>query len=49
MLTNKGVQRKDLEVPNPAKAEFLVAEGEELIEVFEYCNLHGLWKSKLKK
>ncbi|MFA9379795.1 MAG: desulfoferrodoxin family protein [Acetanaerobacterium sp.] len=44
--TSKGGQRKNLTVGKPPVAEFLLAEGEELISVFEYCNLHGLWSAK---
>lgn len=45
LVTNKGVQRKYL-TPNEApKAEFVLLEGETVLEVYEYCNLHGLWKA----
>lgn len=43
--TNKGSQIKYLEPNTPPKAEFVLAEGEELVAVYEYCNLHGLWKA----
>ena len=29
------------------KAEFLVAPGDEPVAVYEYCNLHGLWKKEI--
>ena len=44
--TNKGNQRKLLHPGEEPKAEFALLEGEEVLEVFEYCNLHGLWRSK---
>lgn len=43
--TNKGSQIKYLEPNTPPKAEFALSEGEELVAVYEYCNLHGLWKA----
>lgn len=30
------------------KADFLLAEGDEAIEVYAYCNLHGLWKGQVE-
>ena len=44
--TNKGNQRKLLRPGEEPKAEFALLEGEEVQEVYEYCNLHGLWRSK---
>ncbi|MBQ0064354.1 MAG: desulfoferrodoxin Dfx [Firmicutes bacterium] len=41
--TNKGIQRKCLNPEEAPKAEFLMVEGEELVAVYAYCNLHGLW------
>lgn len=43
--TSKGYQIKCLKPGDAPKAEFLLAEGESLVAVYEYCNLHGLWKS----
>lgn len=42
--TDKGVLRKHLAPGQEPKAEFVLADGENLVEVYEYCNLHGLWK-----
>ena len=43
--TREGNQRKTL-VPGAApKAEFLIGEDDEVIAVYAYCNLHGLWKA----
>lgn len=44
LKTNKGVQKKYLSPGEEPKAEFILAEGEAPVEVYEYCNLHGLWK-----
>ena len=43
--TNKGSQIKYLQPGQPPEASFVLAEGEEVAAVYEYCNLHGLWKS----
>ena len=45
LQTNHGVQIKYLEPENPPVASFALADGEEVVEVLEYCNLHGLWKA----
>jgi len=44
--TDKGFHRHDL---NPAEAPEAVftLPGEKVIAVYEYCNLHGLWKTAL--
>ena len=26
------------------EAKFVLAEGEEVVAAYEYCNLHGFWK-----
>lgn len=33
-----------LDYTDKPKAEFKLADGEELIAAYEYCNLHGLWE-----
>ena len=43
--TKEGVQFKSLAPGMEPKAEFALTPGDEVIEVFEYCNLHGLWKA----
>ena len=43
--TDKGNQRKVL-APNEApKAEFALLDGEKVVAVYAYCNLHGLWQA----
>lgn len=44
--TTTGVQGKELKPGDAPKAEFLLAEGEEMVSALAYCNLHGLWQSK---
>ena len=41
----EGVQIKYLQPGQAPKAVFALSEGDELVAVYEYCNLHGLWKA----
>jgi superoxide reductase len=43
--TKFGNQRKALKPGDAPKACFPLCEGDEVEAVFEYCNLHGLWKA----
>ena len=43
--TKNGNQRVTLQTGDAPKAEFAILEGDEVLEVYEYCNLHGLWKA----
>lgn len=45
LQTKNGNQRKALEPGMPPKAEFCIAAGDEVVAVYAYCNLHGLWKA----
>ena len=45
LQTNKGNQRKVLKPGEAPEACFLLCDGEEVEAVYEYCNLHGLWKA----
>lgn len=47
--TDQGVRRKDLKPGEKPVAEFALLEGEKPVAVYEYCNLHGLWKKNYKK
>jgi len=44
--TEQGSQRKDLEPGDSPSAEFSFVN-DKPIAVYEYCNLHGLWKVEL--
>ncbi len=44
VLTSCKVYRQELKPGNKPEAEFPVKK-EDIIEVREWCNLHGLWKS----
>lgn len=44
LVTNLGRQRKMLSPNQEPVASFALLDGEKVLEVYEYCNLHGLWK-----
>ena len=45
--TKKGYQVASLNPGDAPRAVFAVAEGDEPVAVYEYCNLHGLWKAEI--
>ena len=45
--TEQGGQRKKLAVGSKPEAEFALA-GDKVVGVYEYCNLHGLWLTKVE-
>lgn len=45
LQTKKGCQRKDLKPGEEPKAVFTL-DDDEVLAVYEYCNLHGLWKKE---
>ena len=44
--TKKGSQKVKLLPGQAPKAEFWLAEDDAFVAAYEYCNLHGLWKSE---
>ncbi len=44
LQTKNGLQVKKLAPGEAPKAEFALVPGDEVVAVYEYCNLHGLWK-----
>lgn len=42
--TDQGIQRKVLSPGEAPKVTFALCEGEQLEAIYEYCNLHGLWR-----
>ena len=44
--TENGGQRKALKVGEEPKASFCLTD-DKPVAVYEYCNLHGLWKSEI--
>lgn len=45
LQTKQGYQWKELKPGEKPTASFALCEGDEVEAVFEYCNLHGLWKA----
>lgn len=45
LQTLNGFQIVQLEPGDVPEAEFPFTEGDEVLAVYAYCNLHGLWKS----
>lgn len=43
--TKKGAQEAYLQPGEKPVAEFILADGDEAVAAYEYCNIHGLWKS----
>ena len=43
--TKQGRQRKTLKPGDKPVATFALTEGDTVVAAYEYCNLHGLWKS----
>lgn len=43
--TAQGSQRKALKPGQKPEVTFALAEGDSVVAAYEYCNLHGLWKS----
>lgn len=46
LVTKNGAQKKCLSPGEAPVAEFALVDGDEVIAVYEYCNLHGLWKKE---
>lgn len=46
--TNEGILRKQLTPGSEPVAKFALADGEKALAAYEYCNLHGLWKTEIK-
>jgi len=45
--TKNGVQIRYLKAGDKPAAEFVIADGDSAVAVYEYCNLHGLWVKEL--
>ena len=48
LQTKRGGQYRVLTPSDKPEAAFLVAEDDAPLAVYEYCNLHGLWKADVK-
>ncbi len=49
VVYNNKVIRKDLKFSDQPHAEFVLDEDFDTLDVYEYCNIHGLWKTKYNK
>ena len=47
LQTKMGGQRVSLPVDGAPRAAFALVEGDAPVAVYEYCNLHGLWKTEV--
>ena len=47
LQTKKGGQHRYLTSADKPEATFFIAEGDTPLAVYEYCNLHGLWKAEI--
>ena len=45
--TTQGMQRKVLTPTDKPYAEFALTADDKPVAVYEYCNLHGLWKAEV--
>ena len=45
--TSLGYQKQDLTPGGKPEAVFALADGEKAVAAYEYCNLHGLWKTEV--
>ena len=45
--TEQGGQRKALKAGQAPHAVFHLADGDKALSVYAYCNLHGLWMTKV--
>lgn len=45
--TKQGIQLKYLHPEESPETVFALAEGDEVIAAYAYCNLHGLWKQNI--
>ena len=47
LQTKRGGQYVHLSATDKPEAEFVVADGDEPVAAYEFCNLHGLWKANI--
>jgi len=45
LVTEQGSQLKYLQPGQKPEISFAMCEGDKVVAVYEYCNLHGLWKA----
>ena len=47
--TCEGGYFKQLKPEMKPEAEFIIPQSEKIVAVYEYCNLHGLWKTEISE
>lgn len=47
LVTKNGYQTIELSAEDAPVVDFAIAEGDEALKVYEYCNLHGLWVAEV--
>lgn len=47
LVTKQGYQIHRFTPEDAPVADFALAEGDEVLKVYEYCNLHGLWVAEM--
>lgn len=45
LQSKQGNQRKELKAGQQPVVQFALMPGDEVVNVYAYCNLHGLWKA----
>lgn len=45
LQTSTGNQRKELDHTGAPEAKFALLDGDDVVAVYAWCNLHGLWKA----
>ena len=45
--TENGYEVKNLKPGDKPQAQFVLGEGDKVVAAYEYCSLHGLWKTQL--
>ena len=45
LQSREGAQRKELKPGDAPKVAFALVDGDEVVDVYAYCNLHGFWKA----
>ncbi len=49
IVYNNKIVRKNLKYTDQPHAEFVIDEEFNSLDVYEYCNIHGLWQTKYNK
>lgn len=46
LKTRKGIQLKELPVDGAPEVTFALTADDQVLEAYEFCNLHGVWSGK---